>query len=538
MSVHTNPQPASHLEQAPGKAVDGDTISSARGRLGALVRAVWADKRLAWGLALLPAIGYGLLASWWTPRGPLSTFEGLSAMGLGLVVGLVVGLLLRTRWAMLMAPVTFAVVFELARLDVSGPTVDGIHLGSTYGIMAFTVGRGVHGLLALLPMVLAAALGAALARRRLSTARRPQRGFLGGLGLWLRRGVAVATGLVLVALAAFVARPATTDPIVDADGQTVAGSVAELTRVDVGGHDLALMIRGRSTQNPVLLFLAGGPGGSELGAMRRHSEALEDDFVVVTFDQRGTGKSYDQLDPTDTMTLDGAVADAVAVTNYLRDRFDQEKVYLVGQSWGTTLGVLAVQKHPELYRAYVGVGQMVSQAATDKIFYEDTLAWAREEGNTDLVDILEANGPPPYTDVLSYEAALSYEMEVHPYDHSANSEGAGRMSENLFVEEYTLLEQLHILGATADVFSVLYPQLQDIDFRAQATSLQVPVYLAQGAHEAPGRQLLAQEWFDLLRAPSKKLVTFDTSGHRPLWEQPAEFQDLMATVLVETAPTP
>jgi proline iminopeptidase len=271
--------------------------------------------------------------------------------------------------------------------------------------------------------------------------------------------------------------------------------------------------------------------------MRRHSQALEDDFVVATFDQRGTGKSYDQLDPTGTMTLDGAVADAVAVTNYLRDRFDEEKVYLVGQSWGTTLGVLAVQQHPELYRAYVGVGQMVSQAATDKIFYEDTLAWAREEDNTGLVDTLEANGPPPYADVLNYEAALSHQMEVHPYDHSANSEGSGEMSENLLVEEYTLLDQVHILGATLDVFSVLYPQLQDIDFRTQAITLEVPVYLAQGRHEAPGRQLLAQEWFNQLRAPAKQLTYFETSGHRPLWEQPVQFHDLMTAVLVDTAPT-
>lgn len=536
MSVHTNPPVTPQLEQPPGDATGAGVINRGRGSVGALLRAEVADKRLAWSLALLAAVGYGLLAGWWTPRGPMSTFEGLSAMGLGFLVGCVAGLLLRTRWAMLVAPLTFAIVFELARLGVSGPTVDGIHVTSTYGIMAFTVGRGVHALLALLPMMLGAALGAALSRRRLSTGRR-RRGFLSALGLWLRRGVAVVTGLVLLALAAFIARPATTDPILDADGQTVAGSVAELTRVDIGGRDLALMIRGRSTQNPVLLFLAGGPGGSELGAMRRHSEALEDDFVVVTFDQRGTGKSYDQLDPTDTMTLDGAVADAIDVTNYLRDRFDEEKVYLVGQSWGTTLGVLAVQQHPELYRAYVGVGQMVSQAATDKIIYADTLAWAHEEGNTDLVDTLEANGPPPYTDVLHYEAALSHLMEVHPYDHSPNSEGSGEMSENLLVEEYTLLEQVHILGATLDVFAVLYPQLQDIDFRTQATSLEVPVYLAQGRHEAPGRQLLAQEWFTQLSAPSKQLTYFDTSGHRPLWQQPTQFHDLMTDVLADTAPT-
>ena len=308
--------------------------------------------------------------------------------------------------------------------------------------------------------------------------------------------------------------------------------------MEIGGHDLALMIRGRSAENPVLLFLAGGPGGSELGAMRRHSQALEDDFVVVTFDQRGTGKSYDQLDPASSMTLDQAVADTMAVTNYLRDRFGQDKVYLVGQSWGTVLGVLAVQRQPELFSAFVGVGQMVSPVETDTIFYRDTLAWAREMGDADLEAMLTDNGPPPYEDILDYEAAVSYEMEVYPYSHAGNSEGEGQMSENLFVEEYTLLEQLHILGGFMDTFSVLYPQIQDIDFRTQATSLDVPVYLAQGAHEAPGRAEPAQQWFDLLQAPSKTLVTFDTSGHRPLWEQPAEFEDLMATVLAETAPTP
>ena len=140
--------------------------------------------------------------------------------------------------------------------------------------------------------------------------------------------------------------------------------------------------------------------------------------------------------------------------------------------------------------------------------------------------------------MIDYEPALSYEHEVYPYDHAGNSEGAGAMSENIFVGEYTLLDQLHIFGGFMDTFSVLYPQIQDIDFRTQATSLDVPVYLAQGAHEAPGRAGPAQQWFDLLQAPSKKLVTFDTSGHRPLWEQPEQFQSLMATVVAESTPTP
>ncbi len=493
--------------------------------------------RLHRALFLLVPAGYGLVAGWWTPRGPLSAVEGFAALGLGLLVGVVLGFRLRSRWAMVLAPATFAVVFELTRLGLSGPTVDGIHLGSTYGLIAFVVGRGVHGLLGLLPLVLGASAGAALARRSTPGAR-PPRGPLSSLGLWTRRGVAATTALVLVALAALVARPATTEPITDAAGRPVAGSVAELTRVEIGGHRLAVMLRGRDVRNPVLLVLAGGPGGSELGAVRRHGSALEDDFVVATYDQRGAGKSYDQIDPISTLTLDQAVTDALEVTDYLRHRFGQDKVYLAGQSWGTILGVLAVQRRPDLYAAFIGVGQMVTPAETDQIFYRDTLAWARQEEDSGLVDRLRESGPPPYVDMLDYEPALSFETEVYPYDHTGNSEGAGAMSENIFIGEYTLLEQLHLLGAFMDTFSVLYPQIQGVDLRTQAASLEVPVYLAQGLHEAPGRSGPAEEWFDLLQAPSKQLVTFDTSGHRPLWEQPGQFQDLMATVVAETAPTP
>jgi proline iminopeptidase len=517
---------ASHRTLTDQPLPSGSSTAPPSGR-----RILWADPRVRWLAAVAVPAAYGVLAGLWTPRGPLTTVEALAAMALGLGTGLLVGLVTRSRWAMLLAPVVFVAVLEMMRVGLDGPTVDALHLTSTYGILAFVVGRGFHGLLTLLPMVLGASLGALARRRRGGPQARAS------VWAWTRRVVAGATAVALVALAALVARPASTDPIVDADGDPVAGSVAELTTVDVGDHELGLMVRGVDADNPVLLFLAGGPGGSELGAMRRHSQDLESDFVVATLDQRGTGTSYDQLDPTDTMTLDAAVADVVTVTEHLRDRFGEERVYLVGQSWGSTLGVLAVQERPELYHAFVGVGQMVSQAETDRIFYEDTLDWAREQGDTDLVRQLEESGPPPYDDVLDYEAALSYEDEVHPYDRGGNSEGAGQMGENIFVEEYTLLDQVHVLGAFLDVFAVLYPQLQDIDFRTQAAELDVPVYLAQGRHEAPGRQVLAEEWFALLSAPSKSLTYFETSGHRPLWEQPAEFRDLMRTVLAETAPS-
>ena len=507
------------------------------GKLRRVLRLAWERPLVGAGLAAAVAAISGLVAGWWTPRGPITSGEVLATMAVSLLVGAVAGLLFRSRWAMLLAPVTFVGVFELVRMGAEGPTVDAIHPFSTYGFMAFVVGRGFHGLVALFPMAFGAMLGAALARRMHGAAVAPRR--WRKLASYGRRVATVLLGLGLVVLAVGIARPATTDPILGPNGEPLRGSIAELTRVEIGGHDLAMMIRAHSVDDPVLLFLAGGPGGSELGAFRRHANGLEEDFVVVTFDQRGTGKSYDQLEPTSTLTLDNAVADVLEVTRYLRERFDEDRIYLVGQSWGTTLGVLAVQQQPELFRAFVGTGQMVSQRETDRIFYEDTLAWAGEAGNTGLVATLTELGPPPYENVLGYESALSYEHEVYPYEHGGNSEGEGGFSENLLVEEYSLAEQVHTLGAFMDVFTILYPQLQEIDFRVDATQLDVPVYLVQGRYEARGRSELAKEWFEMLEAPHKKMIVFDTSGHRPLFEQPGLFHQVMTeTVLAETKPAP
>lgn len=288
----------------------------------------------------------------------------------------------------------------------------------------------------------------------------------------------------------------------------------------------------------MLLYLAGGPGGSERGAMRNHLPELEDSFIVASWDQRGTGTSYPALDPTATLTLDSSIDDTITVTNYLRARFNQDKIYLLGQSWGSLLGVLSAQRAPDLYRAYIGTGQMVSPAATDRIFYEDTLAWAARNGDTPLVDRLRRIKAPPYDRMLDYETALSHEHEVYPYDNTGNSEGAGGFSENFIVPEYTLVDQIHLLGAFMDTFAVLYPHLQDLDFRKTATTLEVPVYFVQGAHEADGRAEPFQDWYGMLSAPDKDLTRLATSGHRPLFEQPDEFVSYMKNTVLARNPPP
>jgi pimeloyl-ACP methyl ester carboxylesterase len=470
------------------------------------------------------AAGFGLISAWLTPRGPITTSEALISIGAALVVGAGAGLVLANRWSILVTPVVFAVVFELARLGVEGPTVDAINFSGMYGIFAFVLGRVVHGLLVLVPLALGSVYGFSLARRLGNTTSAP----MGGLD-WTLTGV---TTLAIAAMAFFIAIPASTPPIVGADGEPLAGSVAELTTVTIGGRDQTMMIRGRSVDNPVLLYLTGGPGGTDIGAIRR-DVTLEQDFTVVAWDQRGAGKSYSALDPTDTFTTNQLVADTLEVTNYLRARFDQEKIYMVGQSWGSTLGVLAAQQHPELYHAFVGVGQMVSQRETDIMFWEDTLAWAEETGNSGLAETLRRNGPPPYENLIHYDAFIASEHDWNAYpEFDSNNE----MPAILFVPEYSWMDRINAFKGFLDTAGTLYPQLQEIDFRQDVTTLDVPFYMVQGEHEARGRAVLAEEWFEIVDAPSKEAFVFEGSGHRAHFDRPGEFAEVMGHVLEQSSP--
>jgi pimeloyl-ACP methyl ester carboxylesterase len=488
-------------------------------RKGSILVWLWSDWWIGSLAAVVVATGFGLMSAWLTPRGPITTGEALVSMTEALLVGMAAGVMTGSRWSMLLAPVVFGLAFEIARLDVVGPTVDAIQPFSFYGMVAFALGRVVHGILVLAPMVLGASYGMWLARRLGNeTATTP------GLFGWTLMGLAT---LALLAVAFSIAPPASTAPIIAADGE----AVAELTTVVIGGHEQALMIRGRSVDNPVLLYLTGGPGGTDIGALRQ-DVGLEQDFVVVNWEQRGAGKSYAALDPTETFTVDQLVADTIEVTNYLRDRFDEDRIFLVGQSWGSTLGVLAAQQHPELYHAFVGVGQMVSQRATDRIFWEDTLAWAEDTGNNGLAETLRRNGPPPYDDIILYEPVVAYEHNWNPYP---GLDLDNEMPNILFVPEYTWMDRINAFKGFLDTNATLYPQLQGIDFRADVLQLDVPYYMVLGEHEARGRAVLANQWFETLEAPSKERVVFEGSGHRAHFDRPGEFAQLMRDVLADTS---
>jgi len=487
----------------------------------------------AWWVTGAAALS-GLLAGWLLPRGPTTATQTLALMVGAAALGWVGGALLGARWAMALVPAVHVLVFELVRLRVQGASVDIPDLGSTLGILVAVATRGFYAVVAVLPMVVGAAFGVGFRQR--GSAAPPNRRWH-RLARGLRRTIAVVTAAALAFLALQIARPAQLDTMSGPDGEPLAGSISEFATVTLGGADQVVMLRGASVDNPVVLYLAGGPITSDIGYATKYFSSLEQDFVVAVWDQRGAGKSYPALDPTDTFTPEQLTSDALELTAYLRDRFDEEKIYLAGNSWGSTLGVLAVQRAPEQYHAYVGMGQMVSQLETDQRLYEDMLAYAARTEDDALADTMRGYGKPPYDDVWGYAFVMGYYDRLEPYpewEHFQNT------SPGVFAtgaDEFGLIDKLNVLRGLLDTFSLLYPQLQDVDFRRDVPRLDVPVYIIDGVNELSARRDLALEWYAGLDAPDKQLIPFQHSGHVPQWEEPAKFHRVMTDiVLAETYP--
>jgi pimeloyl-ACP methyl ester carboxylesterase len=499
---------------------------------------VWRDGRVAAATGLGIAALSGLLVAFAMPRGPVTTAQTLALLAIGFGTGVAAGLAMRSRWAMLLAPVVQLATFELGRLGADGPTVDGLHFDTATGIMASFVGRIFYVLVGLLPMVLGAAYGAGLARRLAGGAARPRTPWR-RFGYFLRRGTAIIATAGLVALIVLAAWPAGVPPVLGPDGNALPGSIAELAKVRLGGHDQWVEIRAASPDKPVLLYLSGGPGQSDLPFSRVFFADLARDFVVVGWDQRGTGKSYPVLDP-ESLTLDRAVADAIELTDYLRARFDEPKIYLLGESWGTILGVLAAQQRPDLYHAFIGSGQMVSVRETDRRLYHDVIDHAVQTGDDDLADQMRGYGEPPYDSIYGNAFVFQhYDKLYKPYDppqsYVQRGESSGIGPWGLLGSEYTLVERVNALRGLADMFAVMYPQIQGVDFRRDVPRLEVPVYILDGQAELRARRDLALEWYDQLQAPQKRLYSFEAAGHAVAFEQCEAFQRIMTdTILPET----
>ncbi|MGA8939862.1 MAG: alpha/beta hydrolase [Acidobacteriaceae bacterium] len=325
-----------------------------------------------------------------------------------------------------------------------------------------------------------------------------------------------------------LSRKEVTGIIADSRKIVTSNGVEALLTVPVNGENQWLSIRGRDRRNPILLVLHGGPGSPTMPADYTFQSPWEDYFTVVEWDQRGAGKTYASNDTkalASTLTVEQMTSDAEVVVRYLMKTYGKKKIFLLGHSWGSVLGVELAQRHPEWFYAYLGVGQVVNMQKSERIGYEFALQQAKEHGNSEAVKELMAIAPYPGPEGsvtfarigvqrkwLMYYGGLTWGRKDYDYDSNARE-----LSPDYTQKDIDETDK----GGLASVTHLL-PALMAIDFDSVDT-FKCPVFLFDGRHDYATSHELAVGWFKKIKAPEKEFVWFDHSSHMAMQEEPGRF---------------
>jgi pimeloyl-ACP methyl ester carboxylesterase len=336
-------------------------------------------------------------------------------------------------------------------------------------------------------------------------------------------------GLLVLLGALLVMSPGTPAPLLDAAKRPLPGSLSEKTYVDINGVRQGMFVKSKDVQHPVLLYLHGGMPDYFL--TQRYPTGWEEAFTVVWWEQRGAGISYGAKMAPGTLTLEQLIADTLAVTHYLRQRFAQDKIYLMGHSGGSFLGIQAVARAPQLYHAYIGVAQMSYQLESECLAYDYMLQQFRASGNTRMLKKLEAapvslaRGTPPGYVAVRDEAMHALGIGTM---HEMRSLLTGLVIPSFQFREYTLPEKLTLWRAKSrSGISAVWDNMVRTDLRQQVTELAIPVYFFHGIHDYTVSYALAKSYFDRIQAPVKGFYTFDASAHSPMFEEPEKMNRIL-----------
>lgn len=337
-------------------------------------------------------------------------------------------------------------------------------------------------------------------------------------------------------LAALAAAPAAAQPddpyasaraiVADIGKIVTPNGVQESFEVTLGGARQVVNVRGADRDNPILVFVHGGPGAVEMPFAWAFQRPWEDVFTVVQYDQRGAGRSYPLNDPATlapTMTPERYRDDAIELIELLQKRYGKKKVVLMGHSWGSIVGLSVAVKRPDLLHAYVGVGQGIDFREGEKAGMAWTRAKALAAGDTEAVAAIDALAPYPAGD-FTIAKADGWRKYAIPY----GSLIAGKPDLKLYFQTPRLSPEYDSADVQAwgkgSAFSVttLWPRLADVSFR-EVHKMEVPIVFLLGRHDYTVPSPVAADWFAQVKAPSKSLVWLEHSAHMPMVEEPGHF---------------
>jgi proline iminopeptidase len=302
----------------------------------------------------------------------------------------------------------------------------------------------------------------------------------------------------------------------------------------IGGIDQWIEVRGENVNNPILLFIHGGPGTAFIPLAGAFQKPWEKYFTVVQWDQRGAGKTYTSNNADAlrrTMNVPQMEQDTLEVANYLRTRFHRDKIFVLGHSWGSVLGLWLAHEHPEIIYAYVGVGQVVNFEQNEELAYQECLQQARDRHNQQALKELESIAPYPSSHADLNKMLVSSNWKEHLLGPPPTATGFTNVRRLLLdvvsAPQYSLADDYSFVHGQSSLFSIkiLFPELMKIDLDKLGTSFHTPVFFFEGRNDPYARPSLIWEYFQTLHAPNSGFVWFENSGHFPFYEEQQKFTD-------------
>ena len=293
-------------------------------------------------------------------------------------------------------------------------------------------------------------------------------------------------------------------------------SVAIIEKIKLGGLEQAILVRGKDISNPVLLFLHGGPGYPQISFARKYEKKLENNFVVVNWDQRGSGMSYSSNIPKESMNRDQFIEDTKELIDYLCEKYEKEKIYLVGHSWGTELGLYVVDKYPEKVAAFISIGQVVNGIESEVISYDYVLEMANKNKEQKALDDLMRIGEPPYKNTVNDTAAQRKWLSKYGGVERKVDTLRDIILGSIFSSEYTGIDGIKFTLGNKFSADTMWGHNKDLDFIRDIPEVKVPIYFCAGRYDYNTPSVLIEEYYNEIIAPKKELIWFEESAHFPI----------------------
>ena len=313
-------------------------------------------------------------------------------------------------------------------------------------------------------------------------------------------------------------------------------------KIDLNGLKQTIHIKGNNEDNPILLFLHGGPGVTNRHSVMTTNDDLLDDFTLVAWDQRGTGGSYKGAKAED-LTINQMIEDAKELVNYLCNKFNKKKIFVIGGSWGSLLGAWLLYKYPEKIAAFVGFGQVVNIHKNELISWQYSLDEATKVNDNQAIETLKRIGPPEmgcYKGGDVFDTMMLQRNIMMKYGGYSKNEGKqdyfnAMVKPILKSGEYSLTDLIGYIKGYKFVLRNMWKEVGTTDFEKTCTKFKAPIFIFDGRLDYNTPSELVEHWFNMIEAPRKELHWFESSGHNPMSDEGDKFKKLLKDKLLPIA---